>query len=166
MWRRLACRASRYGVSLSIDMRYVGQGYEVRAPFPMRLLERGHIADMQRAFEAEYRRFYGKLADGVPVEAVNWRVLISGPTPRLDSVTVESPRTPSDEPMFCRPARFDADEPMRDTPVYRRERLRQGWSAAGPLIIEAAASTTVVLPGWRAETAEGACLLLTREDGR
>ena len=150
-------------VSLSIDMRYVGQGYEVRAPFKMRTLERFHIAEMRRAFEAEYLRFYGKLADGVPIEAVNWRVLISGPTPQIEGLALERATCESDAPIARRQARFDAGGGSVDTPVYRRDRLREGFAVEGPAIIEEAASTTVMLPGWNARVAKGACLELTRD---
>ncbi len=148
-------------VQLHIDMRYVGQGYEVRVPFPLQTLTRAHIQRMQEVFESEYRAFYGQLAEGVPIEAVNWRVLISGPQPQ-----VESPSPPSGghhEPVAMRLVRFSADAPPVPTPVYRREQLAAGWMAQGPLIIEEAASTTVALPGWSAQLATGNCLLLLRD---
>lgn len=155
-------RASEINVGLSIDMRYVGQGYEVRVPFPMETLTEGHIRQMQRAFEDEYRAFYGQLADGVPIEAVNWRVLISGPKPEIESAPLDASPRSDDAPAAWRPVRLAPDQAPQDTPVYRREQLGKTWSAEGPLIIEEAASTTVVLPGWSAQVAEGGCLLLTK----
>ena len=156
--------ADDISVQLSIDMRYVGQGYEVRVPFTMRRLDEHHIATMKSAFEAEYQRFYGQLADGVPIEAVNWRVLIAGPAPEIEALSLRSATSAGDSPIACRPVRFGSDAPARQTPVFRRDQLREGWSADGPVIIEEAASTTVVLPGWTARTAPGGCLLLLRED--
>lgn len=153
--------AGDIAVSLNIDMRYVGQGYEVRVPFPLETLTKDHIAQMQGAFEDEYRAFYGKLADGVPIEAVNWRVLISGPKPTIEIAAPEAPACDG-APYDCRPVRFAPAEAPRSTPVYRREQLASGWMAEGPLIIEEAASTTVVTPGWSARVAAGGCLLLTR----
>ena len=151
-------------VRLNIDMRYVGQGYEVRVPFAMETLSERHIAEMQRVFESEYRAFYGQLADGVPIEAVNWRVLISGPQPQIDSADFEESQTHGDAPIAYRPVRFAPDQAPLETPVFRREQLGASWSADGPLIIEAAASTTVVTPGWSAQVAAGGCLLLTYGD--
>ena len=151
-------------VRLNIDMRYVGQGYEVRVPFAMETLSERHIAEMQRVFEAEYRAFYGQLADGVPIEAVNWRVLISGPQPQIDSADFQESQTHGDAPIAYRPVRFAPDQAPLETPVFRREQLGASWSADGPLIIEAAASTTVVTPGWSAQVAAGGCLLLTYGD--
>ena len=155
--------AADISVRLHIDMRYVGQGYEVRVPFPMETLNAAHIAEMQRVFEAEYQAFYGQLADGVAIEAVNWRVLISGPQPQIESANFDEAGSSLDTPYACRPVRFAAEQAPLETPVYRREQLGAAWSAEGPLIIEEAASTTVVLPGWSAEVAAGGCLLLTRE---
>ena len=154
--------ASEITVRLHIDMRYVGQGYEVRVPFPMETLTEGHIRQMQSAFEQEYRAFYGQLADGVPIEAVNWRVLISGPKPEIESAPPEAWLKAENEPVDCRPVRFAPDQAPQNTPVFRREQLGESWSAEGPLVIEEAASTTVVLPGWSAQVAAGGCLLLTR----
>ena len=147
-------------VRLNIDMRYVGQGYEVRVPFPMETLTRAHIRQLRQVFEDEYRAFYGQLAEGVPIEAVNWRVLISGPQPQLDSPP--APSRGSDAPIARRALRFDGESAPVDTPVYRREQLRAGWSAQGPLVIEEDASTTVALPGWSVTVAAGGCLLLER----
>ena len=147
-------------VQLSIDMRYVGQGYEVRVPFPMTQFERRHVEKMQREFEAEYRRFYGQLAHGVPIETVNWRVLISGPTPEIETRAQHAAGATTDAPIACRPVRFSADEGASDTPVYRRGQLAADWRACGPLIIEEAASTTVVLPGWSARMTDSGCLEL------
>ena len=158
--------ADDISVRLNIDMRYVGQGYEVRVPFPMQKLDGNHIAAMQRAFEEEYRRFYGQLADGVPIEAVNWRVLIAGPAPQIQALSLQAAAAISDSPIACRPVRFGVDTLPRETPVFRREQLSESWTAAGPAIIEEAASTTVVLPGWTARTAAGGCLLLRAEEER
>ena len=155
--------ASEISVRLQIDMRYVGQGYEVRVPFPMAMLTERHIGQMQSAFEDEYRAFYRQLADGVPIEAVNWRVLISGPKPEI---AFEAPQVSRviDAAVRQRPVRFAPDQAPQPTPVFRRDQLGEAWSAEGPLIIEEAASTTVITPGWSAQVAEGGCLLLTRDE--
>ena len=154
--------AADISAQLDIDMRYVGQGYEVRVPFPMQVLADKHIAAMQSAFEAEYQRFYGQLADGVPIEAVNWRVRITGPAPHIDALCLRAAGDSCDAPVASRPVRFAAEAPPTPTPVYRREKLSKQWHAAGPAIIEEAASTTVVLPGWTARMAAGGCLLLSK----
>ena len=150
-------------VQLSIDMRYVGQGYEVRVPFAKQTLTTAHIAHMQKDFEAEYKQFYGQLANGVPIEAVNWRVVIASPKPEIGKLSLESQESETNTAYTTRPVIFKAENEPHMTPVYRRYALSTGWLAYGPLIIEEAASTTVVLPGWSAQVAESGCLVLTHE---
>jgi N-methylhydantoinase A len=151
-------------VQLSIDMRYVGQGYEVRVPFSKQTLNTSHIEQIQRAFEDEYKQFYGQLAKGVPIEAVNWRVVISGPKPEIGQFTLSSTTDVTNAPYASRPVIFTADTTPHQTPVYRRDALAVGWQADGPMIIEEAASTTIVLPNWSAQLHESGCLVLTRKE--
>ncbi|MBE0701581.1 MAG: hydantoinase/oxoprolinase family protein, partial [Afipia sp.] len=151
-------------VTRSVDMRYLGQGYEIRVPFDADVVDAALLAQILRNFEAEYARFYGRLCDGVPVETVNWRVVISGP--RLDLGHVKPPRyhetTTPDRPYATRPLSFDADAPAVMTPVYRREDLTSRFEVDGPAVVEEAESTTIILPGWMAYMHESGCLLLKR----
>lgn len=150
-------------VQLSIDMRYVGQGYEVRVPFAKQTLNVSHIAQIRSAFEDEYKQFYGQLANGVPIEAVNWRVVISSPKPEIGKFSLSTDIT-KDTAYTSRPVIFTAETEPYQTPVYRRDVLSIGWQAEGPLIIEEAASTTIVLPDWSARVDDSGCLVLTREE--
>ncbi len=151
-------------VNLSIDMRYVGQGYEVRVPFEKQTLTREHIAMMQTAFEDEYRQFYGRLADSVAIEAVNWRIVISGPTPNIGNLALHDTTDMSDEPIAARDVYFSDDITPHQTHVYRRNMLSPSWQTEGPAIIEEAASTTVVLPNWSVKVGQGGCLILSNKE--
>jgi len=151
-------------VTRSVDMRYLRQGYEIRVP-----LEEGEIIEeslhrLQERFEEEYFRFYGLLCQGVPIEAVNWRVVVSGPALEIEGnklkVGRETPKT--DLPYGSRTVVFHPDETQTTTPVFRREMLSSSFTAIGPAIIEEAESTTIVLPGWSVHVAENGCLALTR----
>lgn len=153
-------------VQMSIDIRYVGQGYEVRVPFPKEVLTAIHIIRMQTAFEAEYKQFYGQLANGVPIEAVNWRVVIAGPKPEIGKLSLANEQLETNTAYTSRPVIFKAENEPYLTPVYRRHALSAGWQADGPLIIEEAASTTIVLRGWSAQVTESGCLLLKNERNR
>lgn len=50
----------------------------------------------------------------------------------------------------------------RDTPLYRRDALRPGQRVAGPAVVVEADATTVVDPGWEADTDPAGHLLLAR----
>src|SRR5262249_42586444 len=65
------------------DMRYVGQGHEVRVPLPDGVLGPEQAPELLRAFEGVYRELYGREGPPVAVEGINWRVVSSGPKPEL-----------------------------------------------------------------------------------
>src|SRR5262249_10472833 len=60
-----------------VDMRYAGQGFEV--PIDLPADARGWDALLE-AFSTTYRRLFGRTIEGMPVEAVTWRLGVSGPT--------------------------------------------------------------------------------------
>lgn len=154
-------------VTRSVDMRYVGQGYEIRVPFGTGTVDAPQQRVLQATFEAEYSRFYGRLCEGVPIQAVNWRVVVSGPTLDVADVTLQRQTTSlsgnglDDQPP-TRPVLFDAEMGAVATPVYGRYGLAVGFAADGPAIVEEAESTTVVLPGWQVRLDGTGCLVLQK----
>ena len=82
--KRSGVAASDVVVSYSADVRYIGQGHEVTVPFPPGTIGSASRQDIVDAFERVYRRLYGRVADAVALEVVNWRVTVSGPVPSLD----------------------------------------------------------------------------------
>ena len=147
-------------VTRSVDMRYVGQGYEIRVPFAASVIDGEQRQMIQAEFEAEYTRFYGRLCDGVPIQAVNWRVVVSGPTADMTGVMLQQ-TTAEVSQAETRAVLFDAKAGAIDTPVYQRYGLPKGFESAGPMIIEEAESTTVVPPGWQLSQDADGCLVLT-----
>jgi len=153
-------------VRRSADMRYAGQGFNIRFPLPDGEYGQGTAAELQELFEAEYRRVYGRLAAGVPVQAVNWRVTVSGPRPRpgQSERRMAGRQQETGEPLKgTRPARFEAGGPATETPVYSRYRLPAGFAAGGPAIIEEAESTAIIPPGWSVRLDASGSLIASRE---
>ena len=70
-------------VTVSADMRYYGQRYEVNVPLERTPFSAGSTADIAARFFAAYQSYYGRKIDDVPVETVSWRLSISGPRPEL-----------------------------------------------------------------------------------
>jgi N-methylhydantoinase A len=127
-------------VTRSVDMRYLRQGYEIRVP-----LEKGDVTTeslhrLERGFEEEYVRFYGLLCKGVPIQAVNWRVVVSGPALDLSgaALKVGSESVKTDQPYVSRSVVFHPDEKEAQTPVFRRDALSASFRTNGPAIIEEA----------------------------
>jgi N-methylhydantoinase A len=132
------------------DMRYVGQGHEIRAPLPAGHLEEAHAPTLLAAFEAVYRELYERLGPPVPVEILNWRVVSSGPKPNLRlQITSSAGGDPATALKGERPAYFPEAQGFIPTPIYDRYRLSPGAAFNGPAIVEERESTVIVGPGGR-----------------
>ena len=151
-------------VTRSVDMRYLRQGYAIRVEFEGNEINAQTLSMLEKRFEEEYMRFYGVLCEGVPIQAVNWRVVVSGPALEIEGralkVGEESQR--ANQPYGSRNVVFNPDNGAALTPVYRRESLSSSFKANGPAIIEEAESTTIVLPNWSVRVDVNGCLVLTR----
>ena len=79
---------------IELDMLYAGQSHTVNVPVERQALTRTGIA---AAFEAAYRRAYGRSLDGMPVRVLNLRYARIGMRPKFDLAV---PRPP---PGRCRP---------------------------------------------------------------
>jgi N-methylhydantoinase A/oxoprolinase/acetone carboxylase beta subunit len=105
------------------------------------------------SFEERYRALYSRTPLGVPIEVLNWRVVVSGPAPEISvarGATAHSGLEPSESPLKrTRRAYFPEIGDYLETPVYDRYRLAAGAAREGPAIIEERESTTVIGPGAR-----------------
>lgn len=134
----------------SIDMRYVGQGFEVAVPI-------APGEDLRAAFEAAYVRAHGRVGPDVPIEAISWRVLTRGPDPDLRLVA--APAGDGDARKGTRDVYFD--DGYVTTPIYDRYKMGPGTTVDGPAIVEERESTTVVGPNATARVADDGSLIVT-----
>ncbi len=151
-----------------LDLRYIGQSFELTVPFT------GRIAGSEKRFHNRHQEIYGYASGTEPVEVVNVRLVARGltgkPKPQFQTESgqgttslpfpVTSP--PHDALLGNRKVYFKQTG-WAGTPVYRREALVPGNRLAGPAIIEQYDATTVVPPGWDAETDPSHNLRLTAE---
>jgi N-methylhydantoinase A len=131
------------------EMRYVGQGHEVEAPIPSGDLSASSLSAITASFEEAYRALYHRLPQGVPIEALNWRMTISGPPPKLALGGAGDSRAVAGALKGSRQAWFAEAAGWVDTPVYDRYALAAGAVFEGPAIVEERESTAVVGPGAR-----------------
>jgi N-methylhydantoinase A len=139
-------------VTRSADMRYLHQGFEINVPVAGGRLGPADVSRLQAGFDREYERMYKRLNAAVDVEALNWRVIVSGPRPSIhmrqadrQSGATEAPRRGE------RPAYFPETAGYVTCAVYDRYQLAPGMMLRGPAIIEERESTVVVGPGARVE---------------
>ena len=135
-------------VRRSAEMRYFGQGHEVDVEVPTGILSPASLAPITSSFETAYRLLYSRTPMGVPLEALNWRAVISGPPPDLTITSgLETGAATAPTAKKHRAAYFPEAGGYVETPVYDRYRLDPGARLAGPAIVEERESTTVIGPG-------------------
>jgi N-methylhydantoinase A len=135
-----------------VELRYQGQGHELRVPVPAGALDAAAIARLRADFEAAYRRTYGLVIPGAAVEVVTWSVTVSTaqpPVPRaaLPPAALARAAPPSGERAAWDP---DAGRAVGFATHWRFE-LAAGDQIAGPAIIAEHETSTVVPPGWSAQ---------------
>ncbi len=65
------------------DLRYVGQGYELKIPFPHGVIGKKELADIWTGFHEAHKREYGHFFADNPIEIVNVRVVGVGRMPKI-----------------------------------------------------------------------------------
>jgi N-methylhydantoinase A len=135
------------------ELRYVGQGHQVSVSVPSGLLDDAAGPLLEARFEEVYRALYGRVATGNPVEAINWRLVASAPTPE---VPLHRPARPStgqapNPRKGARSAFLPESRSFESVPVYDRYALAAGATFEGPAIVEERESTVVVGPGAQVE---------------
>jgi N-methylhydantoinase A len=140
-------------VERQVDLRYVGQSYELTVPYGQGMLER---------FHREHDRAYGYAAPSEPVELVNLRLTALGriPKPRLREAAVGGDAAAAGKGR--RPVYFAEAGGFVDCPVYDRGRLPGGAILSGPAAVEELDSTTIVHPGYVARVDRHGNLILEK----
>jgi N-methylhydantoinase A/oxoprolinase/acetone carboxylase beta subunit len=120
-----------------VDVRYVGQSYEITVPF---------ARDYRDQFDRQHGRVYGYANPQRATEVVAVRVRAAGITakPRLPFARPRRRTKPAPDSM--RPAMFGGSKVR--TAHYRWPSLVPGAGARGPAIITGAEATVVVPPGF------------------
>jgi len=137
-------------VERSADLRYVGQGYELRVPVDPERLD-----DVWDAFHARHRREYGHDFPGNPIELVAVRVTGIGRT----AAPPEAPAgTGGDATVGEREVVFGGERTR--AAVVERARLAPGAVVEGPAIVVQTDTTLVVPPGYRADADEAGNLIV------
>ncbi|MBI4312779.1 MAG: hydantoinase/oxoprolinase family protein [Chloroflexi bacterium] len=131
-----------------LDLRYVGQSYELTTPCPDARGD-GFAGAIAQVFHAAHQQRFGHSDATQAVEAVNVRLkaVALGDKPAL---VPTSPATDTRvAPIAATDAVFQGGR-YPDAPVYARESLAPGKRIVGPAIVVQMDATTVLPPGWAA----------------
>ncbi|MDB5487037.1 MAG: Hydantoinase, partial [Reyranella sp.] len=142
----------------TLDMRFVGQAFEVGVEIPADRLASLDAAYLSGLFaDAHHRTFMHGATLDRPVEIVTLRVgatLPIGGAPKLDREKLEA-RAPEQAKIFH-------GEAWLDCARHTAEALAAGQEIVGPAVIEGYTATTWVPPGWTAGLDAADNLILRR----
>jgi N-methylhydantoinase A len=150
------------------DMRYAGQGYELRVSLGglgQGALDADTLAGARARFDAVHERIHGHAAKEKGVEIVSYRLRVRVAVPKFSPQELDAHPAAPPAPVAIKGRRrvfFAADAPT-DTTVYDRDRLDVGATFGGPAIVEQFDATTVVPHGWRACVDRYGNLILERK---
>jgi N-methylhydantoinase A len=140
----------------ALDMRYVGQSYELKVELEIEAgIERGvqqHVMD----FHEVHRHRFSYASEGEPVEIVNLRLKAIGQTvkPRFSHRSLGELDPRAAHVGYKQVCFADRESPNVARPLptalYRREELLPGNIVVGPAVLFQLDTTTVIPPDWAA----------------
>ena len=146
-----------------VDVRYVGQSFEIRVRFDGEVRTSDPIQELVRNFHVEHEKRYGHKDLNAPVELVNFRV--EGIGKREPIFLGEIPSGKSDPPQeslkSIRKVYFEENQAFLDTRIFERERLLAGNVIEGPAIVEESNATTLIYPGMGGKVDPYGAILIT-----
>jgi N-methylhydantoinase A len=130
----------------SVDMRYLGQGYDVNVVFIPGSTHEETLAAIRSGFERVYLKLYGRIYSDLPLELMTFRLSASAQRKVAVMDGVRSTAT-TDGKTGTRQAYCPRLRTWMPFSVHRRDRIAVGMVLPGPAIIEEDESTTVVPSG-------------------
>ncbi|WP_425052815.1 hydantoinase/oxoprolinase family protein [Psychromarinibacter sp. S121] len=139
------------GIARSVDLRYVGQNYELNIPLPAGPVGPDTVDALYAAFNAEHQRNYGFVSEGEPIQIVTLRVEATGGVKKAEFPAFpDAGHDASGAVVGKRDVWMSEVQSFVSCPIYDRAKLQSGNRVAGPAIIEQFDATTVVPPGMTA----------------
>jgi len=151
-----------------LDLRYVGQNFELLVCVPEETWREGDCAALRRSFLEAHEQAYGFATADEPIQVVNLRLVARG---LVDQPPLaQLPRSPAGreaQPSSRRPVYVNDEQGFVPCPVYERTQLSAGQRIPGPAVIEQFDSTTWILPSHEAVVDDLGFLMigLVRTDG-
>ena len=151
------------------DLRYVGQGYELKVPLNSNTLGTEHLEQVWDAFHRQHKQEYGHNFLSADIEMVSVKLKAhiisensSGALSFENSTdeTVSSLNLPNTNVEFS----IDGKPQSFETEIIDRKTLAGGAQKAGPNVIYQEDSTIVVPPGWTMSVDDDLTLRLKKLD--
>jgi N-methylhydantoinase A len=148
-------------ITFSVEARYPQQIWELEVPLPNDIF-RGpeDVANLRAAFHKVHEDVLSVADLHSEVETVTWRARARARLPEIDLERPWPPSFSDAKPRASRPMFFPGHG-LVDGGVYRSSELNHDFPIHGPAVIEAVATTIVVIPGTCARRMPSGSILLT-----
>ena len=135
-----------------VDIRYVGQSYEIIIPYPKSPIETSQqlIGMIGEDFENAHEQRFGYSDATQSIEIVNVRLKAILPSNKRIPTTQTIDSGDLGHPIDHRDVYFGTTS--QQTPVFERSTLKSGQNIAGPALIIQFDTSIPVFPGWSAQT--------------
>jgi N-methylhydantoinase A len=152
----------------AVDLRYVGQGYELRIPVAQTAKDEWNWQQAWESFHESHKTEYRHSFRDSPIEIATVRVTGKGLMPQLPasvglraakSCKIEDARLKTGETYF----RVGGVMKRLSTEFFDRASLPSGARFSGPAVLFQKDSTTVIPPGWSATVDDLLNVILSRE---
>lgn len=158
---RPATKVNEIITTVSAQMRYRGQGYEITVPLDIASLNRAGPDYLRDTFEHGYRNLYGRVLAGKDIEILGWTARaespLNGTQPKI--ITQQRPRRSRRKWTLIEQ---DSRQVVSDT--IDRDELETDEVVVGPALIVDTGTTLMVPTGFTARILPGQHLLLERNE--
>jgi N-methylhydantoinase A len=137
--------------TVSFDMRYVGQNFELAVPVGNATggkLPALNVDRLRSKFFVVHDQFYGFHNEADPIEIINVRVGVSAKLAKLRRPQSATTKAARPKPVACRSVWFSPARAL-NVPIYDRTDLQPGHAIAGPAVVEQFDSTSILYPNDR-----------------
>jgi N-methylhydantoinase A len=150
------------------ELRYVGQGYELKVPIANDVMTEASAAELWRAFHAAHTVEYGHAFAANPIEVVNLRVSGIGKIQKLEPTNATEDGSLDQALIRKRPSVFRIGGQLTsiETSFFERRLLPIGQHVEGPAILLQDDSTTVVPPNNSFLVDPSGSVIIKTENGR
>ena len=145
----------RQDIEVIAECRYQGQGFELRATMPQGAVTQANKSTIAISFHDQHQLDYGYSYREAEVELITVRAIGRAAIERIQIPKIRQADGSSTDRalMFVRTTTFD-DGSVLETPRYDRTKLYAGDRIEGPAILVQHDATTLVPPGYVADTLE------------
>ncbi|MGV0910350.1 hydantoinase/oxoprolinase family protein [Martelella sp. FOR1707] len=157
------CKPEEIAFEYELEMRFVGQGYELLSDVDLDRVEREGKAYILELFKSTHEKRYGAVASMGDVEIVTFRLTaaVAAATEVMSSLTRPVVSTEAPQPTTTGEITFGGS-PVACQYFWRGD-LLPGTVIKGAAVIEEPTATTLVPPDWTATVDPTGALILTSE---